>query len=114
MTIEEYVISYLGGALTGVSVSGSVPHPMPDRFVTVEMTGSSMSNYIPSARLSIQSWAMSREDAAALHKDVAAAMRAMPSNSDISRVEIITGYNDSDINTNRPRYSATFDVIYLF
>ena len=32
MTIEEYVISYLGAALEGVSVHGSVPHPMPPRF----------------------------------------------------------------------------------
>ena len=113
MTIEEYVIGYLCDALS-IPVSGNVPHQMPERFVTVELTGSSMSNYIPSARLSIECWGTSRSDSAQLYTDVAAAMLSMPNDSAISRVELETGYNDADMNTNRPRYTATFSVVYLF
>lgn len=114
MTIEEYVISYLGAALEGVSVHGSVPHPMPPRFVTVELIGSSRRNMIPSARLSVESWGESRADSAALHETVEAAMLAMISNPEISHVEMSTGYNNTDMTTDRPRYDGTFDVVYLF
>ena len=113
MTIEEFVIGYLGDVLN-VNVSGSVPHPMPDRFVTVELTASSMNNLIPSARLSIECWGTSRADSAVLYQDVAAAMLAMTSDPDISRVEIETGYNNADLDTDRPRYDSTFNVVYLF
>jgi len=114
MTIEEYVIAYLGGALSGVTVHGSVPHPMPSRFVTVELTGSALVNRIPSAKLSIESWGTSRADSAHLHEDVAAAMLAITSNPEISRCRLETGYNNTDLTTDRPRYDATFDVVYLF
>ena len=114
MTIEEYVISYLGGALEGVSVSGNIPHPMPARFVTVELTGSSMRNLIPTASLVIESWGTSRLDSAQLHEQVTEAMLAMTAGPDISRVRLVTGYNDADLATDRPRYNATFEVVYLF
>lgn len=114
MTIEEYMISYLGGALTGVSVYGNIPHPMPDRFVTVELIGSSRSNLINSARLSVRSWDVSRASCAQLHEDVRAAMLAAVSNPEISRCALASGYNSTDLTTNRPRYDATYDVVYLF
>jgi len=114
MTIEEYVISYLGEALNGVPVHGSVPHQMPARFVTVELIGSSRRNLIPTARLSVESWGESRADSAVLHESVVAAMLAMISNPEISHVELETGYNSTDMTTDRPRYDATFDVVYLF
>jgi len=114
MTIEEYVISYLAEELNGVPVHGSVPHQMPDRFVTVELIGSSRRNMIPSARLSVESWGESRADSAVLHESVVAAMLAMTANPEISHVELDTGYNNTDMTTDRPRYDATFDVVYLF
>ena len=112
MTIEEYVISYLGEALDGVPVHGSVPHPMPPRFVTVELIGSSRRNMIPSARLSVESWGESRADSAALYETVTAAMLAMPARPEISSVSLNSGYNNTDMSSDRPRYDATFDVVH--
>lgn len=111
MTIEEYVISALSEALS-VPVSGSVPHPMPQRFVTVELIGSSMRDMIRTARLSVKSWGESRADTAALYETVTAAMLALPARPEISSVTLNSGYNNTDLTSDRPRYDATFDVVH--
>lgn len=113
MNIEEYIIDYLGDALT-VSVSGSVPHPMPDEFVTLEKTGGSVLNHIPTAQIHVDSWSTSRAAAAALSDLVAAAMEAMAAEDEISRCALISSYNNPSLTTDKPRYSATFEVVYLF
>lgn len=113
MTIEEFVILYLSGRLP-VRVSGDVPSPMPDSFVTVEQTGSGRVNRISSATLAVQSWAPTRAAAAALNAQVEAAMEAMAAEPEISRCALDTSYNYTDTATRRPRYQAVFDVVHLF
>lgn len=113
MTIEEFVIGYLEETLT-VPVSGSVPHPMPEAFVTVEKTGSADNDRVPSATLAIQSWSASRAAAAQLNERVKAAMEAAEALSQISRAGLNSDYNFPDLATNRPRYQAVYDVVYLF
>ncbi|MBO7667054.1 MAG: hypothetical protein J6T26_01205 [Firmicutes bacterium] len=117
MTIEEYFIDYLApilGSSPAVAVSGSVPHPMPAEFVTVEKTGSSEVNRIPSATLAVQSWSTSRAAAAALNDRVKAAMAGSVTQPHISHCSLVSDYNYTDLSTKKPRYQAVFDVVYLF
>ena len=75
MTIEEYIIDYLATALATTvgsttipfPVSGDVPSPVPDRFVTVEQTGADAENKIRFATIAVQSWHTSRAKAAELN-----------------------------------------------
>ena len=123
MTPEAYFISYLSAALTpppvndtpvpGVSVSGCVPHPMPDRFVTVELTGSRRVDQIDRVTLSLEIYGTSRADANDLYTTVDAAMRASIAQNAVSYCELETAYNDTDEETHRPRYHARYGIVYL-
>lgn len=113
MTIEEYIIDYLAERLS-VGVSGSVPHPMPEEFVTVELTGSSLSDRIHAATIAVQSWSTSRAAASLLNELVKAAMAGASAAPEISRCALNSDYNYTDLSTNKPRYQAVFDVVYLF
>lgn len=114
MSIEAFIIDYLnGGQLPqGVEASASTPHPMPDEFVTVEKTGASETNYIREAQIHIDSWSTSRAGAEALCQAVLQAMAAFKSLPEISRCSMNTSYNNPSLSTNKPRYSATFDVVH--
>lgn len=112
MTIEEFVISYLNEELDGIPVSGSVRHPMPKEFVTVELTGSNMVNYITSAALTIQSWAETQADAAELNETVKSLMDGILSEPEISRSALDSSYNNPDLSTNKPRYKAVYEITY--
>lgn len=114
MTIEEFIIDYLDPLITGIHVGGSVPHPMPNEFVTVEKTGSRTEDLIDSATVAIQSWSTGRADAAALNERVKAAMAGLTALPQISRCALNSDYNYTDTTTKRSRYQAVYDVVYLF
>lgn len=111
MTIEEYTVQYLAGVLE-IPVSGDVPSPMPETFVTVEQTGSGEENRIRAATLAVQSWAGSRAEAAQLNQLVEEAMAAMAAQPDISRAALNTSYNFTDTTRKKPRYQAVFEVVH--
>lgn len=111
MTIEEYLIDQLD-LLLSVPVSGDVPHPMPAEFVTVEKTGSYLTNILNGATIAIQSWSTSRAAAAALNQLVIGAMLVVESLPEIGRCQLSTDYNYTDTATNRPRYQAVYEIIY--
>lgn len=113
MTIEEYIIDYLD-PLTTAGVSGSVPHPMPDNFITVEKTGESEFNYIPTAQIAIDCWSTSRAEAALLAETVEGYMANITTLPQISRCAVTASYNNTSLATNKPRYSLRFEVVYLF
>lgn len=113
MNIEAFIIDYLAEQMA-VDVSGSVPHPMPAEFVTVEKTGSSLVNRINAATLAVQSWSTSRAAAAALNELVKEAMATAVARPEISRCALDSDYNYTDEATNKNRYQAVFDVVYLF
>lgn len=112
MTIEGYVISYLSSVLD-VSVSSLVPRPTPSSFVTIEKTGSRISNYIQSATLAVQSWGDSQEEAMILNEQVKAALSAMDNNAEISSVQCDSDYNFTDESTKHYRYQAVFTIVYF-
>lgn len=113
MTVESLAINYLNNNLpNGVRASGSIPHPMPDAFVTVEQTGGSKMDHIKGATLAIQSWAATRAEAAALNETVKAIMDRMAELPQVSRCALETDYNYTDLDTNHPRYQAVYDIIF--
>lgn len=113
MTIEQFIIEYLTQSLS-VNVSGSIPHPMPQEFVTVEKTGSMTADRIPTATIAVQSWSTTRAAAADLNEAVKAAMAAMAAENEISRCALESDYNYTDLTTNKPRYQAVFAVVHYF
>ena len=113
MTIESYVLEYLTAALP-VPVSGNVPSPMPERFVTVEQTGSTVKNFIPRAEIAIESWAPTRSEAMELGETVKQAMAGITEHWEVSRCRLRTSYNDTDAATKTARYLSAFEITYLF
>lgn len=111
MTILDFIIGRLGDALA-VNVSGSVPHPMPDEFVTVEQTGSSTRDLITTTTLAVQSWSTSLAAAEALNAAAEAAMKACEAAPEISRLTLDSSYNYTNQATNRPRYQAVWSVVH--
>lgn len=109
--IEATIIDYLADELS-VPVSGEVPVPTPDTFVTVEKIGSSVENHLRSASLAIQSWAASEEAAASLNELVRGTMEAAISEETIFRSHCETDYNFTDTTTKHHRYQAVFSVVY--
>ena len=110
--IEAFIIDYLGTALS-VPVSGSVPHPMPSEFVTVEKTGGSYRDKVHGATIAVQSWSTTRAAACALNELVLAAMDAITDEPEVNWCGLNSDYNYPDLATNRPRYQAVFDVVYF-
>lgn len=116
MTIEEFIIDYLGQALgesPAVPVSGSAPHPLPAAFVTVEKTGESEADHIRTAQIHIDAWSTSRAAADALCARVRSAMAGITALPEISRCALNTSYNNPSLENGKPRYSATFAVVYF-
>lgn len=112
MTIESFVIAYLTEALQ-VPVSGDVPNPTPTTFVTVEKTGSGVTNHVQRATLAVQSWAKTTAAAMDLNESVKAAMTDMLECAEIGDVELNTDYNHPDTATRHARYQALFDVVFV-
>lgn len=111
MTIEAYIIQYLGSRLT-VPVSGDIPEPLPETFVTVEQTGGEHRDKIRHATIAVQSWSTSRANAAALDEEVIQILEAATGEPEISRCALDSHYNFTDLSRKKPRYQAVFDVVY--
>lgn len=112
MTVEEFYVDYLTETLD-VPVSGDIPSPMPERFVTIEKTGSRSENQLYHPVIAVQSWAESRMEAARLNEQVKLAMVTSIRSPRISRCNLDTDYNFPELELKRPRYQAVFDITYL-
>lgn len=112
MLIEEFYVNYLSDRIA-LTVSGSVRHPMPDSFVTVERTGSGMENKIRSATIAVQCWATTRDEAANLCETVEGIMLGSVADANISRCSLNSSYDFTDTTTKRYRYQAVFDVVHF-
>lgn len=108
---EEIIIAYLSGVLD-VPVAAEVPEEMPQRFVTVERTGSQTVNRVYTATMAVQSWGMSMLDAARLNEQVKAAMDGIVQRPDVMRCHLNSDYNFTDTGTHRYRYQAVFDMVF--
>lgn len=112
MLIEQRIIEYLHGQLA-LPVYGEVPEGNEGRFLVVEKSGSSRSDYIDTATIVVQSYADSLAEAATLNNAAKTRMLAAPVLMDsISAVNLNSDYNYTDIDTKRYRYQGVFVVTY--
>ena len=110
--IEITLYDYLRQALD-VPVFTEIPADKPERYVTMEKTGSSLENHIYSATFAIQSYAGSLLGAAELNESVKGAMLMAPvSVSDIISVSLNSDYNYTDPGTAQYRYQGVFDIYH--
>lgn len=115
MMIEQTLKDYLQNAL-GLSVylalPDSVQNPSSTKFVTIEKTGSSMSDMLTTSTFAIQSYGETLYEAAELNKRVKAAVFGIVELNEITRVSLNGDYNFTDPETKRPRYQAVFDLTH--
>lgn len=109
--IEKIVLDYLNEVLK-VPVFIEMPEKPLERFVLVEKTGGSVSNYIENATLAIQSYADSLYSAAELNEEVKDAMDRITFTLDISNSKLNTDYNFTDTTKKKYRYQAVYDLTY--
>lgn len=113
MTIEETVIKYLKEQFPYESVTAEVPEGMPDRFITVEKTGSQQVNVgLCRSTLAIQSWERTKYGAAELSKSVCEAMWEIPDYEDTVTRSQGSDYDFTDTTTKRYRYQAVFTLTH--
>lgn len=110
--IEVIVLNYLKEILSDVTVTTEIRQGMGETFVSLEKTGSGMSDRLPSATIAIQSWGKSLYDAMSLNERVKEAMYELPSVKEVTRCSLNSDYNYTDTATKHPRYQAVFDVVH--
>ena len=109
--IEKILLDYLRSKLS-VPVKMEEEADLPEKYVLVEKTGSSMTNYIRHATVAIQSYAGSIYEAAELNEEVKAAMDEIIALDEITRSELNSDYNYTDTATKRYRYQAVYDLTH--
>jgi len=109
--IEKIILDYLSDRLE-CPVYMEVPSDMPDEFVIIEKTGSSISNRIRSAMVAIQTYSTSMYDTAALNEAVISLMENIVELDDIGSCKLNSDYNFTDTSTKHYRYQAVFDLTH--
>lgn len=85
---------------------------LPEEYVLIEKTGSSVENHIKRATLAIQSYSVSLYGAAALNERVKEAMEKSIELDDICRCDLNSDYNYTDTSRKKYRYQAVFDIVH--
>jgi len=109
--IETVLLEHLRDAVD-VPVVMEVPEQMPERFVVLEKTGSSVRNHIFSATVAVQSWAPRMAEAAALNDAVKQALLYGDLPNEITRVSLNSDYNFTDPDEKKYRYQAVYDITH--
>ena len=109
--IEIILLNYLESALD-VPVYLEKQEEMDKRYILLEKIGSSTSNYIHSATITIQSRAESLYQSALLNMQVKEAMNNAITLDSISKVKLENDYNHTDINKKQYRYHAIYELVY--
>lgn len=111
--IEVSILNYLKTALTPTLVTMEIRQSMPDSFVFIEKTGSDQNDRLFKATFAVQSYGASLYDAMVLNESVKDAMlEAINEVSEITKVELNSDYNYTDMATKKPRYQAVFDITH--
>lgn len=108
--IEKKVLDWLDTQLS-VPVYMERPLDVPESYVLLEKTGSSMENWIYSVMIAVQSYAPTLLGAAQLNELVKTAMLNMIERGDVSSVRLNSDYNYTDTATKSYRYQAVFDIV---
>lgn len=108
--IEKVILDYLNAELD-VPVYMEVPAKhIPERYVVIEKTGSSKSDFLYTAMMTFKSHAPSMYKAAELNEAVKAAMDNAAILPEISRSQLNSDYNYTDTATKSYRYQAVYDI----
>lgn len=109
--IEEVVIGYLNQHLS-VPAFAEKPDKEPSKYVLVEKTGGSETDYIESAMIAIQSYADSLISAAKLNKEVKTKMKDIVNLDEIVSAKLVRDYNFTDTTKKKYRYQAVFSLVH--
>lgn len=113
--IEITVRKFLESKLT-VPVLMEIPKGPASQFVVIEKTGGGQENHIPSAIMTIQSYAESLQKAAELNEQVKNwmldGMEGLITVESIAKVSLNSDYNFTDTTSKRYRYQAVFEIIH--
>lgn len=111
--IETTVINYLKKKFPDEIVKAEVPKGMPDRFITVEKTGSQQLGIgLFQSTIAVQSWDTTKNKAAELSGEVCEALRSMPDEEDEVTRSKGSDYDFTDTATKRHRYQAVFTLTH--
>lgn len=109
--IEKTIYDYLNSCMD-VPVYMEKQDSMPETYVLIEKTGSSVSNYIYSATFAIQSYSTSMYKASELNEIVKEKMDDLIILPNISKSSLNSDYNFTDTQTKKYRYQAVYDIYY--
>ena len=109
--IEKIVLDWLTANMT-VPVYAEKPESAPESYLVVNKAGSSVSNHIYSATITVQSYAPSKFEAAELNELVKTAMDAIAALVAVSRCQLNSDYSYPDTSTKSYRYQAVFDLVH--
>ena len=116
--IETILISYLiGKTSAGSNVFAERPNDIPDKYILIEKTGSSVEDMITTSTIAIQSIADSMQggsmfEAMDLNEDVKEAMSEFEELSDVVMCRLNTDYNYTDDSTKEYRYQAVYSITH--
>ena len=109
--IEDFTRDYLDKNVEQ-PVSVGRPSPMPPRFFAIKKGESQVRNMIPTATITVYSYAPTEFEAASMNQDVKAQMLEMAEQPEICRVALDTDFSSPDTEVKSPRYQAIFYVTY--
>ena len=113
--IEIIIKEFLESKLS-VPVLMEVPKSTVSQFVIIEKTGGAQNNHIPSAIITIQSYAKTMQEASELNDEVKHWMldgvEGLITQNDVSSVGLNSDYNYTDTSEKRYRYQAVFDIVH--
>lgn len=112
--IEKTLYDFLTASLTAASIPvyTEIPKDRPEKFVTLERTGGTRSNYIETATMAFQMWAPTLYEAASLCETVKAIVDASIALPDIAAVELVSNGNFTDQSTKTYRYQAVYNITH--
>lgn len=115
--IEVVVLNYLKSKITDIPVVMEVVNY--PKFILIEKTGSSISNYVKSSTFAIQSYSDSLYDAALLNETLKEVMLGDGLNKagiieldEINSCDMNSDYNYTDTTTKNYRYQAVFNLVH--
>lgn len=84
---------------------------IPQSYVLIEKTGSSVRDLVVNTTFAVQSYGPSLYEAASLNEKVKQAMLEVNAHNEFSKVALNSDYNYTNTVTKEYRYQAVFDVI---
>lgn len=109
--IEDFTRDYLDKNVEQ-PVSVGRPSPMPPRCYAIKKGDSEVRNMIPTATITVYSYAPTEFEAATMNQAVKDQMLAMAELPQICRVALDTDFSSPDTEVKSPRYQAIFYVTY--